>query len=88
MLPELENSDWEEVFKYAQPHVCEAGHQHGPTATIMSEVDTSEFTRDDVEETIAIVNGENDEESWVGVFKLADRRYVVIRGWCDYTGWG
>lgn len=92
MLPELEDSDWEEVFKYATPHCCVAGHNHGPTEArpgiVNPSCDIREFTREDVAEIIAMVDGENDGENWVGVFKLNDYRYVCIRAGCDYTGWG
>lgn len=88
MLEELKNGDWDEAFKYASPHVCSAGHAHGPSATIMSPVSTAEFTREDVTKIIALREGENDGESWVGIFALKDGRFAVLRAWCDYTGWG
>ena len=89
MLPELDNYDWGEVFKYAQPKTCEAGHEHGPITVITEEnLKAEPFTREDVSEIIAIVDGVNDELSWVGVFRLKDSRYACIRAWCDYTGWG
>ena len=43
---------------------------------------------DDLEEAIAISNGENDETSWIGAFLLKDGRYLFLSAWCDYTGWG
>jgi hypothetical protein len=46
------------------------------------------FTIEDVECVIAAVEGENDESSWVGVFRLRDGRYAYVTAWCDYTGWG
>lgn len=52
-----------------------------------STVDTTPPTRADVAEIIAAVNGENDEESWLGVFLLKDGRYLLACGSCDYTGW-
>ena len=95
MLPELDNSDWEEAFKYAQLKTCEAGHDHGPT-TVITEGNnkTDSFTREDVDQIIAMAYGlwiaesENDELDWVGVFRLKDSRYACLRAWCDYTGWG
>jgi len=78
MLEKLNDYDWEEVFKYANP-----------TAVLVEEkINTDEFTREDVSEIIAIEDGCNDEEEWVGVFKLKDGRYVSLRAGCDYTGWG
>lgn len=43
--------------------------------------------RTDVVEIIAAVNGQNDEDEWLGVFRLKDGRFLVASGWCDYTGW-
>jgi hypothetical protein len=89
VLPELDDSDWEEAFKYAQPKVCEAGHEHGPSTVITEGNNKADsFTREDVDQIIAMVNGENDESDWVGVFRLKDSRYACLRAWCDYTGWG
>ncbi len=88
MLDRLNNYDWEEAFKYASPRICEAGHVHGPTAIILSTVATNEFTREDVDRIIAMKEGENDGDSWVGVFALKDGRFASLRAWCDYTGWG
>lgn len=42
----------------------------------------------DVKRIIGMVDGMNDEESWVGVFELHDGRFVSISAGCDYTGWG
>lgn len=42
----------------------------------------------DVEEVIATSEGQNDGESWVGVFRLSDGRFAFVSAWCDYTGWG
>lgn len=88
MLPELCSYDWREVFKYAQPKRCEAGHQHGPKNVILGNVDTSAFNREDVKRIIAMAEGENDGPHWVMVGKLKDGRFFCIRAWCDYTGWG
>jgi len=87
MLPELENGDWEEVFKYASPTVCEAGHIHGPeNPYFCKSVPTTAFTREDVRRIIAMVDGENDGPDWVGVFELQDGRFASLRAGCDYTG--
>lgn len=88
MKPKLNNQDWEEVFKYATPTVCKAGHTHGPSQVLGDNVSIAPFTREDVDEIIAMSDGENDGESWIGVFKLKDERYAYIEGSCDYTGWG
>jgi hypothetical protein len=87
MLPRLENYDWEEVFKYATPHMCEAGHEHGPESVLFCKpVPVTAFTRDDVRRIISMVDGENDGPEWVGVFELNDGRFACIRAGCDYTG--
>lgn len=43
--------------------------------------------REDVAEIICSRDGENDGESWIGVFRLKDGRYLFAEGGCDYTGW-
>ena len=45
------------------------------------------FNLDDVAEVLHYEEGENDGDSWVGVFKLKDGRYGYVDAWCDYTGW-
>ena len=80
MLPELDNWDWEEVFKYADvpdfvpPTPGRAGYDP--------------VTRDDVAGIVSMEEGENDGDSWVGVFALNNGYFLAIRAWCDYTGWG
>lgn len=46
------------------------------------------FLRDDVVEILGLVNGYNDGDEWVAVFRLADGRYAALMAGCDYTGWG
>jgi len=87
MLPDLDDYDWKEVFEYANPTVCEKGHTHGPAAIIGDQVSTASFSREDVIRVIAMENGENDGDTWVGVFELRDGRFASIRAGCDYTGW-
>jgi hypothetical protein len=78
-LEELVNDyDWRQVF-------CESGTPDTIPDNI--EIDTSRIYIYDVIEIIAAVNGQNDGEDWVGVFKLKDGRYIKASGWCDYTGW-
>jgi len=76
-----EDYDWAEVF---------ADESSGNTTTDIESpdgTDLSPFTRQDVTEIIALVNGENDGDEWLGVFRLADKRILVATGGCDYTGW-
>ena len=77
MLEELNNYDWEEVFKYATP-----------SPVFGAEVSGEPFQRDDVKRIIAMVDGENDGPNWVGVFELNDGRFASISAGCDYSGWG
>lgn len=46
------------------------------------------FGVEDVAEVVASAEGSNDEESWVGAFRLNDGRFALVSAWCDYTGWG
>ena len=77
MLEPLANYDWEEVFKYSSPQVVMGGNCPG-----------TPFAREDVAEIIALVNGENDGDPWIALFRLKDGRYAYIEAGCDYTGWG
>lgn len=88
MLDKLNNYDWDEVFKYATPTICEAKHVHKPEATITSSVSTAGFTREDVELIIAMEDGSNEGPNWLGLFHLKDGRFAFISAGCDYTGWG
>jgi hypothetical protein len=79
MIERLDDYDWAEVFKYAgdpkNVRFCE-------------KVPTGSFTREDVSKIIAIYDGENDWEDWLGLFSLKDGRFAFVGAWCDYTGWG
>jgi hypothetical protein len=57
--------------------------------------DLDNLTAWDIQEVLAVSEGENDEEDWVWLI-LLDRlsphvqnkkRYMLIVGGCDYTGW-
>lgn len=88
MLDRLNDYDWEQVFGYATPTICEAKHNHGPEATITSTVSVAGFTREDVQTIIGIEDGANEGPNWVGLFQLKDGRFAFITAGCDYTGWG
>jgi len=45
------------------------------------------FQIGEIESIEAEVPGANDELSWWWVLRLANDRYVLLEGWCDYTGW-
>ncbi len=80
----LESYDWAEVFGEGTGGETDNKTDECPPG---SNVDRTPPKRSDVEEIIALVNGENDGPDWVGVFKLKDGRYLVASGGCDYTGW-
>lgn len=79
ILDRIDDYDWREAFEYANE----------PRRVLVEseDFDTSGFTREMVEQIIHIDNGMNDEESWIGVFKLTDGRYASLAAGCDYTGW-
>jgi hypothetical protein len=45
------------------------------------------FAITDVVEVCYLVDGQNDEDSWVGVFKLKNGNFGYLTAGCDYTGW-
>lgn len=81
-LEELKSDyDWEEVFGEG-----DGGNTDG-TVEGINGCDASPVSREMVVEVLAAVNGENDEDDWLGLFRLADGRFLVAEGECDYTGW-
>ncbi len=89
MLQELDHSDWEEVFAYASGENTGYGCGEGtPEAAFPGcQTSTKPFGREDVKRILAMDEGVNDEEDWVGVFELKDGRFASVAAWCDYTGW-
>jgi hypothetical protein len=87
MLERLDNYDWKEAFGYAGEPDTNADANHDVAKVLGSNVPESPFSREDVAEIVAIEDGENDEESWLGVFKLKDGRYAMVEAGCCYTGW-
>lgn len=79
MLAEIDDYDWAEVFGEAYSCSKEIDSLDGTSC--------DDFTREDVVEIIAIQDGQNDGDEWLGVFKLKDGRFLAATGWCDYTGW-
>ncbi len=75
---------WDEVFGQGSGGITTNAVDECPPG---SKVDRTPPSIEDVVEIIAAVNGENDEEEWLGVFRLADGRYLVASGSCDYSGW-
>ncbi len=78
------DSDWQEIFRtYVNPVQNGANAIHEP----LKDYNTNNLRIDEVNEIIAISNGENDGKSWIGLFKIRYKYYLMVRGWCDYTGW-
>lgn len=73
----VEDYDWGQAFEVSMP----------PRATEGYVGSLDPFGPTDVTEIIAADEGQNDGDSWVGAFRLADGRFVKISAWCDYTGW-
>ena len=82
MLDRLNNYDWNEAFHYAKEPtvVCPPGYK-------TSDIIKTGFTEEDVKFIIAMVDGENDGDEWVGCFLLHDGRWASLRAGCDYSGW-
>lgn len=78
--------DWHEAFSYAgEPDCC--GSASVKSAAPHIEVSEEPFDRFDIEEVIALREGENDEKNWVCVGRLEDSRWFALDAGCDYTGW-
>lgn len=45
------------------------------------------YSISDVEEIIAMAEGENDGADWIIFGKLKDGRWFTLSAGCDYTGW-
>lgn len=103
MLPELNDYDWAEVFKYAGEPTeygnnpeFPCGHPHNhPVDPVgwwggcsVDEHKVGKFGRADVAEIIAKDDGERDENDWLILVRLHDGRFGYIAAGCDYTGWG
>lgn len=87
MLKELDDYDWGEVFAAAgESGGCNQTSLQSAAPEHLAE-DVAEFTREDVVEILAMVEGENDMSDWQIVCRLKDGRYAYLTGGCDYTGW-
>lgn len=84
MLQELNDYNWAEVFGEGSGGNCTAIIPNTPPGI---EVDGKTFSREDVVEISEMVEGEHDGPDWVVYGRLADGRWFVARGGCDYTGW-
>lgn len=73
-------SDWH----YAIEVAC----RDGINPVIGSSTRTDPFTVTDIAEVLGSVEGQNEGDQWLAVVRLHDGRFVSIRAWCDFTGWG
>jgi hypothetical protein len=80
MLAELDSYDWEECFgEGSGGNTTKDIDAHGVSA--------DHCDRENVAEIIAMIDGENDESDWVGLFRMNDGRFLAVVASCDYTGW-
>lgn len=77
MLNELNDGDWDEVFKYSNPELA-----------LGAKCSKEHFYKEDVQRIYFKQDGENDVSNWIMIGKLKDGRYFCIEAGCDYTGWG
>lgn len=76
--------DWTEVFGQGTGGKCNQQTDDCPPGI---EIDLTPPKLSDILEIIAASNGQNDEQSWVGVFRLKDGQFLLAEGSYDYTGW-
>lgn len=88
MLERLDDYDWREAFGAAGKERDTQLNGKPVVVHFAKPVSVEPFDREDVAEIIAIDDGENDGENWLGVFRLKDGRFATIDAGCDYTGWG
>lgn len=77
----LDDYDWTEVFGQGNGGNCTQDVES------LDGTHTDDCLIKDINTIIALVNGENDEAEWIGVFELNDGRFLAAVGSCDYTGW-
>jgi len=88
MLKELETYTWEQAFIYVDVPDLAVPGDSGSWEGIAEPGKT--FTREDVAEFLGYHSYSPEgygSEDVVGVFKLSDGRYAVLRASCDTTGW-
>lgn len=49
--------------------------------------DDLSFLLDDIVSVEAEIPGENDSKHWFWILKIKGKGYLLLDGWCDYTGW-
>lgn len=81
MLAELDDYDWKCAFGEEcisiKPRSCV------PNAKVRLDG----INREAVAKILAMEEGENEGQNWIGVFRLKDGRYITVNSGCDYTGW-
>ena len=45
------------------------------------------FTVDEIENVLAVWEGENDGDDWRWILSMKNGKYMFLQGGCDYTGW-
>lgn len=45
------------------------------------------LTEETIEDIVAEVPGHNDDDNWWWILKIKDKGFLLLSGWCDYTGW-
>lgn len=78
--------DWKTIFMagdYIEHNMVGGVDQAGNPTTR----EVRAFKMEDVAEIVAIDNGYNDGDDWVGVFKTHDGVFLYVKAGCDYTGW-
>lgn len=90
---DIKDYDWNQAFGYAgqlqsgELYSCMWNSGAPIKAAPHINVSESTFTINDVVETIAVREGENDGRNWICVGKLNDGRWFSLDAGCDYTGW-
>lgn len=79
LAAQFDNYDWDHIF---------SNYTSQPTHTRERKVVDVSYASEDVDEILALEEGENDGPEWVGLFKMKDGKYLTVRAGCDYTGWG
>jgi hypothetical protein len=46
------------------------------------------FKINEIKSILALHQGRNDEDNWIGIFQLECGLFACISAGCDYTGWG
>ena len=51
------------------------------------EYNSQPFSVDEIQQVVAVWEGQRDESDWRWVLKLGRGKYTFLQGGCDYTGW-